>query len=480
MHIVDMVSFWARTMPRRPAVIQPDGVITYRALAHAIELAAEHFARSIPDKTKPVAVALDDAPRMLAACLGLMRAGYSIVPATKALFDHLGSIGVNTLVHERGGAPLPGGSNVLFNDSWLSTGAGAAAQVKLPRYSHTSPTDIIFFTSGTTGKPKHFVMTQGAWDQRMLLPSTTTFANFERALIVPGLASAYGFTRSYETLYLGKTACFARFGEPMLWLVNTYDIDMIIASTQQALSLADIQAKTAHYPLAAMKTLNIGGGSISPEGVERLKNHLCRNVIVRYGSTEAGSMAVAPYDMIAGIPGAVGFVDPEVEVAIVDQGGRVLAVGAEGFVRVRSSQTIQAGYKPDGWFYPGDLGSLTDESVLCILGRTGDVINRGGAKLSVPDFESFLKSLPGVSDAGVCTLMGQSGRMEVWAALVFEPTADVALIQRRIDSNEAFGSQIDKLFVVEAIPRGGETGKVQQAELREMLESINRDSQSPG
>jgi acyl-coenzyme A synthetase/AMP-(fatty) acid ligase len=480
MHIVDMVSFWARTMPRRAAIIQPDGVITYRALAHAIESAAEHFARNIPDKSKPVAVALDHAPGMLAACLGLLRAGYSIVPATKPLFEYLGNVGVNTLVHERGGAPLPGGSNILFNASWLSTGVGAAALARLPRYTQTPPRDTIFFTSGTTGKPKHFVMTQSAWDERMLLPSTTTFANFERALIVPGLASAYGFTRTYETLYLGKTACFARFGEPALWLVNTYDIDMIVASTQQALSLADMQAKTSRYPLSAVKTLNIGGGSISAEGVERLKNHLCRNVIVRYGSTEAGSMAVAPYDMIAGIPGAVGFVDPEVEVEIIDQAGRVLPVGAEGFVRVRSSQTIKAGTYPDGWFYPGDLGSLTDESVLCILGRTGDVINRGGAKLSAPEFEAFLKSLPGIGDAGVCTLMGQSGRIEVWAALVFEPSADVALIQRRIDSNELYGTSIDKLFAVETIPRGSETGKVQQAELREMLESIDRDPQPPG
>jgi hypothetical protein len=255
MHIVDMVSFWARTMPRRAAIIQPDGVITYRALAHAIESAAEHFARNIPDKSKPVAVALDHAPGMLAACLGLLRAGYSIVPATKPLFEYLGNVGVNTLVHERGGAPLPGGSNILFNASWLSTGVGAAALARLPRYTQTPPRDTIFFTSGTTGKPKHFVMTQSAWDERMLLPSTTTFANFERALIVPGLASAYGFTRTYETLYLGKTACFARFGEPALWLVNTYDIDMIVASTQQALSLADMQAKTSRYPLSAVKTL---------------------------------------------------------------------------------------------------------------------------------------------------------------------------------------------------------------------------------
>jgi acyl-CoA synthetase (AMP-forming)/AMP-acid ligase II len=242
MHIVDMVYFWARAMPRRPAVIQPEGIVTYRALAHAIEAAAAHFARSIPDRTKPVAVALDSPPKMLVASLGLLRAGYSIVPANKALLEHLPSTGADTLVTERGGASFAAGSNVLFNESWLGSGAG---QGSLPRLIRIPQADTILFTSGTTGKPKKFVKTRNAWDERMLFPSTTTFAGFDRVLIAPGLASSYGFTRAYETLYAGKTACFAAFGEPMLWLVNTYDIDMIIASTQQALSLADIQAEIA-------------------------------------------------------------------------------------------------------------------------------------------------------------------------------------------------------------------------------------------
>ena len=52
-------------------------------------------------------------------------------------------------------------------------------------------------------------------------------------------------------------------------------------------------------------------------------------------------------------------------------------------------------------------------------GRKGDVINRGGVKLSVADFEEFLRSCPGVKDAGVCTLMGASGFEEVWVGVAF-------------------------------------------------------------
>ena len=75
------------------------------------------------------------------------------------------------------------------------------------------------------------------------------FSPYERVLIVPGLSSAYGYNRALEALHFGKTVCFAPFGPPMLWLVNTYDIDLIICSPQQALALADIQEKVTRYPL---------------------------------------------------------------------------------------------------------------------------------------------------------------------------------------------------------------------------------------
>ena len=68
------------------------------------------------------------------------------------------------------------------------------------------------------------------------------------------------------------------------------------------------------------------------------------------------------------------------------------------------------------WFYPGDLGSLTEDGVLCIMGRSGDVVNRGGTKLSSTEFESFLMACAGVKDAGICTHMGDAGYEEVWAA----------------------------------------------------------------
>src|SRR5262245_53213129 len=128
MHVVDMVYFWARTIPHQAAIIRPEGIVTYAALAEAVETAAENFARLILDRDKPVAAAIESPAGMLVASLGLQRAGFSIVPVSKPLLEHLPQIGVTTMVCERGGLMLADGTNILFEDSWLTVGTGVSAR----------------------------------------------------------------------------------------------------------------------------------------------------------------------------------------------------------------------------------------------------------------------------------------------------------------------------------------------------------------
>jgi acyl-coenzyme A synthetase/AMP-(fatty) acid ligase len=60
---------------------------------------------------------------------------------------------------------------------------------------------------------------------------------------------------------------------------------------------------------------------------------------------------------------------------------------------------------------------------------------------------------------------------------VFDPAIDMAALRQQIDGSAEFGGNIDKIFVVEAIPRG-QLGKIQRESLREMLQSINEDTHS--
>src|SRR5215470_5907463 len=477
MQIVDSILFWANATPAHPAIIQPHGVQTYRMLADAIMAAAGHFARSELDPAKPVAVSIDDPARMLFACFGLLHAGFSIAPISQGLLQHL--TGADTLVSEHGGLVWTDHTTILFNDAWMSahTRRAETRTAAVPGRDG----DIIFFTSGSTGKPKMIVHTPQARAQRIFHSRTSTFADFQRALVVPSLSSSFGFHRVSEILYAGKTVCLAGYGQPALLLANIYDVDMMFISTQQAIALAEIQEKDTHFRLSGLKAIRVGGGVISRQGVERLKINLCRNVIIAYSSTEAGTIAMAPHDMIAHIPHAVGFLMPEVKVEIVDAAGALLPIGAEGFVRVQTplfntladANTPDAGAEPK-WHYPGDIGRLTDNGVLCIAGRHEDVLNRGGVKLATSEFEEFLCAAPGVRDAGVCSVMGEAGFAEIWVGVMLEEGADLGAFRQYVESEATYQGNIDKMFVVAEIPRG-ENRKLQRQELQAMLQSIIAD-----
>jgi len=465
----------------RPAIMEPVGSITYASLARAVNAAAEHFAEKIADKSKPVAISIPTGSKMLVALLGLLRAGFSVVLASKTVFQHLSSAGATTLIFERNTAALEGGVNIPFDDNWLSFGFKPEKPSKPIADTRTKGRDILCFTSGTTGRPKIVVCPKSSWQQRVLFPLNSAFSNYERMLIVPGLITSWGLSRAYEALHSGRTICLAPPGAPSLWMANTYDVDTILVSPQQAMELADIQETSTRFPLSALKSVQIGASTISRTSVLRVQKSLCRNVMMFYGSTETGVAALAPYDMIADVPGAVGYIMPGVDVEIVDAADRVLPVDREGFVRIRSqvfTENMAAGNTSDEWFYPGDLGSITKTGMLCIAGRNSDVVNRGGEKLSIVDIENFLLTIFGVKDAGICTIIGQAGFAEVWIALVLDTTADMATLRHMLESNAQYKNNIDKIFVVETIPRGT-LGKVQREQLSKMLQDISDEKEPP-
>jgi acyl-coenzyme A synthetase/AMP-(fatty) acid ligase len=361
--------------------------------------------------------------------------------------------GADTLISEHGGLVWTDRTTIMFNEAWMNAHVRRSEAPPAPGREG----DMIFFTSGSTGRPKMVVYTPEGRAHRIRDLKNLTIVAFERACVVPSLGSTFGFHTSIAILDNGKTVCFAPMGQPILLLANLYGVEYMVASTQQAIALAELQEKGVRVRLPSLKVLRAGGGVISRQGVDRLKRNLCRNIIVHYSATEA-----------------VGFVVPGVKVEIVDAAGAVLPVGNEGFVRVETSVTRQAARKSNSdssWYYPGDIGCLTDNGVLCIAGRREDVLNRGGVKLATTDVEEFLLAAPGVHDAGACSVMGETGFAEIWVGVVLDEGTDMGGFRQHIESDQKFSGNIDKMFVVEEIPRG-ENRKLQREQLQAMLKSI--------
>lgn len=140
-----------------------------------------------------------------------------------------------------------------------------------------------------------------------------------------------------------------------------------------------------------------------------LKNlrQVYRVILGSYGSTEGGPtsacMIVDDLDILH-----VGTPYPDLDVEIVDQTGRKVPDGQEGYIRIRS-QTLIAGYISradltqkairDGWFYPGDIGRYSLDGNLYIVGRDSEVFNLGGFKINAAIFDRILQGCPQTSDA---------------------------------------------------------------------------------
>jgi acyl-CoA synthetase (AMP-forming)/AMP-acid ligase II len=123
---------------------------------------------------------------------------------------------------------------------------------------------------------------------------------------------------------------------------------------------------------------------------------------------------------------------------------------------------------PDQWFYPGDIGCVTAEGVLCLAGRTSDVINRGGVKVSGTRIEEILHALPQIKEAAACGVSGPSGLEEIWIAVIADGAPDIAEIKRHLAEHDDVKVAPDEVFVFDQLPRG-ELGKVQKYRLKELM-----------
>ena len=469
-----MVFFWARAEPHRLAIIQPEMVTSFQGLADAIESISDRMDRLGLDTAEPVAISIANPSYYLAAIFALFRCGFSVAPVNPRLYPHLRSVGIRNLIYDAHGQVLSGGRNVRFDMSWVS-GATTTASERRYRERPAADGSMIFFTSGTTGLPKASVQAMVGLSERYSSPLTCANGDHTKVLIIPGLAGAFGFNRTCEVLYMGKTACFAPLGEAALTLISTFGIEVLLGSTQQMLSLADFHAKGTRYDLSSLKMLRVGGALLSPAAARRIKNNLCRNIVTSYASTEAGIVAMASYDAIAEIPGAVGFVSPYAELEIVDEESTVLPVGAEGRIRIRARQLVpnrgtgdSVQHPDDGWFYPGDIGRVSDQGMLCLTGRYSDVINCGGVKLSATRIEEIVEALPNIKEAAVCGVEGHLGLEEVWIAVVPQAPIDIPEIKRLLQEHDDVGVMVDEVFELKELPRT-DLGKIQKYKLKEAL-----------
>ncbi len=127
-----------------------------------------------------------------------------------------------------------------------------------------------------------------------------------------------------------------------------------------------------------------------------------------------------------------------------------------------------AGKFRSGWFYSGDIGSITKENLLIITGRQKTVM--GGDKVKPEIIEAVLTGFPGVEDAGALGFVNEYGLEEVWGAIVTAPGIDMTQLHVHCQSRLP-PSFVPRRFInVEALPKN-DMGKIDRRRLQELVKT---------
>lgn len=231
-----------------------------------------------------------------------------------------------------------------------------------------------------------------------------------------------------------------------------------------------------------------GGASTAPTLIERA-DRLGIRAMRTYGMTEtAGPATLAgPEARLVQRAHLDGPVVGGLDVQVVDDDRQPVPAGTEGHIRIRGEQ-VMLGYSdpdatraamPDGWFYPGDIGLIDDDRWMRITGRTKDIINRGGEKLSAADIEAAIQRHPDVAATAVIGVPHE--RLgEVVCAFVVARTGVTALDPDAI-RDFLLAADLAKVklpqewHVVDALPTTA-SGKVQKHLLRERCRTPRHNS----
>ncbi|MBI3699142.1 MAG: acyl--CoA ligase [Afipia sp.] len=492
MNIVDPILFHGRYQPAIPALLVPGAaneVVTYHQFSRIIHNIAKRGFDAGLASGNIVALLVQDQLLHVALIFGLAK--YGIITVTPNDLRTPSGLRIDAVISDRPVGEAGGRKVLLVDPSWLQ---GSGEPVKAAAIANEDQSFCrLVLTSGTTGESKAAAFAHGRMSVRAMRHQTVfghRYAACSRVMLDTGWATAMAFTTAVYVLSRGGTlALRGRTAADTLRVLTNYQVQALVGSPGSLAELINLSDRTL-LALPHFDAIISIGSILTPALGERVRSQLGTNLISAYGSTEAGVVASAPAAAIAHIPGAVGFVTPDVAVDIVDDKGKALAPGEIGRIRIRSGASPvglidQSGRLvpfDDGGHYSGDLGSFTPDGVLIIAGREKEIINLGGSKISPESIELALTKFAPVRDAGVFALPSAMGIEQIVGVIVWHDNADRDASRqelRRHLEHHLTVSQIPKLFVeLESIPRGT-MGKIDRAALAKAASDALKNTKAP-
>ncbi|EXI74679.1 MAG: Long-chain-fatty-acid--CoA ligase [Candidatus Accumulibacter sp. SK-11] len=511
MNLAQLLARTARVFPERPALLVGTCVIcSYCVLGRRVAaIAGALRGRLGLQPGARVALLLGNCPQYLELLYAIWHAGLVAVP-------------INGKLHAREVAFILENSltSLLFiagsGDAAASPAATQMWSAAVPRLrivavddddyrrlaenqpltpSAAAPDDLawLFYTSGTTGRPKGVMLSH-----RNLLAMTLSYlADVDQAEHADSILYAAPMSHGAGMYSFIHVLVGARHVVPESGGFDAAEILALARSLRQVSMFAAptmvrrlVDQAAAHGGDGdGIKTIVYGGGPMYLADIQRALAVLGNRLVQIYGQGESPMTITAlsrQHHADRAHPrhierlASVGVAHSVVEVIVADAAGRSLLAGELGEILVRG-ETVMQGYWRNaeataatlhgGWLHTGDVGSLDSDGFLTLRDRSKDVIISGGANIYPREVEEVLLQHPGVAEVAVVGRPSAEWGEEVVAFVVCRPDASAPsgqLDRLCLQSIARFKRPREYFFVAE-LPKN-HYGKVLKSELRRQCE----------
>ena len=483
-----------------PALVVPQSgrELSYAALQEALDRAAGRLAALGVGEGDRVALVAAGGPALVVAFLAIVARGAAAAPLNPALgaaemTAELADLGASRLLHDGSAAAADAASaagvaaSVIGVEDGQLHADGQAGEARDPEGGPDSLA-LLLHTSGTTSKPKTVPIRQ-----RNLVASTGAVARSyaltsqDVTMCVMPLFHVHGLVATVlATLSSGGTVVLPRFRPSAFWdeAGRCGATWYTAVPTIHARLLAQAQAMPAP-PDHRLRFVRSCSAPLPAVLWQRYEEALGVPLVEAYGMTEAAhQMASNPLPPGQRRPGTVGRATGT-EIATLDDDWRPVPAGEEGEVAVRGPSVVdeylanpaatRAAFR-DGWFRTGDVGRLSADGYLSLVGRVKELINRAGEKISPYEVEDVLLRHPAVAEAAAYPVPDEKYGEQVGVVVVLRggpgdpgPASQASqatpreLIAFCADRLAAF-KRPARITVLPEIPKGP-TGKIQRRHL---------------
>ena len=335
----------------------------------------------------------------------------------------------------------------------------------------------LIYTSGTTSKPKGVAVSQSMIEfTTKNIIDVLGYSDSDIDLVPLPLNHSFGLGCVHTSLFAGSTLVLIKNSanlEKIIETIDKFSITTLAAIPATLTKLLKLNIKNFEKIFENIRLIMTNSTTIPKKTVLEYKKILRNgNLATYYGLTEASRSTFMIFDNKNAREESVGRISPNVKIKIQNEKHDYSKIGE---IYIKGKNVIDKYWKNleadknfiDGWLKTGDMGYFDEEGFLFLKGRTDDIINIGGEKVSPFEIEEKVKEIQGIEDIAAFGISHEIFGQTIKLCIVKskDSTIDKSQILNYCIKNLEKYKIPSKIDFVESIPKT-EYGKVKRFMLK--------------